>query len=379
MEKKQSEKLILVLSDTHLGAGQYIFGQKNILEDFFHDEELIAFFQYYSQDQYYDQKIEVILNGDFIDFATVPFVQYYDDEFWSETASLEKLKIIHQGHVEVFNSIDAFLSTPNKSITYIAGNHDAELILPKVRDKFINLFSYSNRSKINIFWEELTYNPNTGIYLQHGHQYEKAHLFDPKESILESQDGEKYFLPPWGTYYCHFVINKFKKERHYINQVTPVRSLLINGLIFDTFLTLRFILANIYYFAMFRFWSLYLSRFNLRKIIKDIREELVLFENYENLARKFFKKVDDAKILVNGHTHFPGYRLYNDGTVYLNSGTWTKIISLNHSHKNGYSLTYVSIDLEKTDYDIKDFQRYVSYDLLEWKGHSRFPFRSYNP
>ncbi len=379
MNFEDPKKLILILSDTHLGAGQYIFGQKNILEDFFHDEELIAFFQFYSNNEYEKKEIEVILNGDFIDFATVPFIQYFDDDFWSETATIEKLKLIHKGHKEVFDAMEDFLNTPNKKISYLIGNHDAELILPKVRDKFLSFFSFGNRSKINILWEDQTYSPEKGIFVQHGHQYEKAHNFNPEESILTDKNGERYFLPPWGTYYCHFVVNKFKKERHYINQVTPIRSLLINGLIFDTFLTLRFMLANVYYFAMFRFWSLYLSRFNLKKIFKDIREELVLFENYEQLTRKFFQATPEAKVLINGHTHIPGFRLYNDGTAYINSGTWTKIISLDHSQKNGYPMTYVLIELNSSDYELKDFQRNVSYDLLEWKGDSRFPYRSYNP
>ncbi len=378
MNFEKPKKLVLVISDTHLGAGQYIFGQKNILEDFYHDDELIAFFEYYSKGKFKDQEIDLVINGDFIDFATVPYVQYFDDDFWSETATIEKLKLIYKGHPRVFDAMDEFLNAPNKKITYIIGNHDAELILPKVREKFLHFFSESNRSKINIFWEETTYEAAKGVYIQHGHQYEKAHLFDPAQSIVEGKDGEKYFLPPWGTYYCHFVLNKFKAERHYINQVTPIRNFLINGLIFDTFFTLRFMFANVYYFAMFRFWSLYLSKFNLRKIWKDISEELVLFENYEVLTRKFFEENNQGRILVNGHTHFPGYRFYNDGTAYINSGTWTKTISLNYATKTGYPLTYVIIEVNELEYELSDFQRYVSFDLLEWKGHSKNPYRSFN-
>jgi len=378
MNFEKPKKLLLVISDTHLGAGQYIFGQKNILEDFYHDDELVAFFEYYSKDKYESQEIELIINGDFIDFATVPYVHYFDDDFWSETATIEKLKLIYQGHPRVFDAMEEFLCAPNKTITFIIGNHDAELILPKVREKFLSFFSESNRSKIDIFWEETTYEAAKGIYIQHGHQYEKAHLFNPSESIVEGKDGERYFLPPWGTYYCHFVLNKFKAERHYINQITPIRNFLINGLIFDTFFTLRFMFANVYYFAMFRFWSLYLSKFNLRKIWKDISEELVLFENYEVLTRKFFAGNEKAKILVNGHTHFAGYRFYNDGTAYINSGTWTKTISLDYATKTGYPLTYVMIELNELEYEFSDFQRYVSFDLLEWKGHSQNPYRSFN-
>ena len=33
----------------------------------------------------------------------------------------------------------------------------------------------------------------------------------------EAEDGSKYFIPPWGSYYVTRVINKFKEERDHIN------------------------------------------------------------------------------------------------------------------------------------------------------------------
>ena len=100
-------------------------GQVNNLEDFNFDQELVQFFQYYSSGDYKGQEVEVIINGDFIDFLAVPYVSYFDDKFWSAKASVEKLKIVIDAHLEVFNEMKRFIGQENKKITYIIGNHDA--------------------------------------------------------------------------------------------------------------------------------------------------------------------------------------------------------------------------------------------------------------
>ncbi len=369
-----AEKIIVVISDIHLGAGQYLFGKKNLLEDFFHDTELINFFRYFKS---CNQKVEIIINGDFLDFLAVPYVNFFDDEYWSEAASVEKLKLIYNGHKEVFEAMSDFLG-PDKKITYIIGNHDAELVLPAVRRKLLSFFDPIVRDHLKLVYDEDTYQPAPGVFLQHGHQYERAHIFDPQNTTIKAQDGQEYLIPAWGSYYCYRVLNKYKPEREYINQIMPIKQYLIHGLIFDTFFTLRFMLANVYYFNMIRFWNLYLSKFKLDVILRDIKEELVLFQNYEKLTRKFFHGKEEAKILLTGHTHFARYRAYHDGTTFINTGTWTRLINLDFSYNiSGHNLTFALIELEKEDYTLKEFHRKVRSRLLEWSGHSNLPYKEF--
>jgi len=373
------EKIILSISDTHLGAGEYILGKKNVYEDFFHDQHLVDFFEYHCSDDFSGQEVEIVINGDFLDFVSVPYVQFFDNEFWSEEASVEKLKLIHKGHIDVFKAMEKFIEQEDKKITYVIGNHDAELILPNVREQLLSFFSKPLRSRFQIHWTNDPYNPAPGIYFQHGHQYEKAHQFDESYSIVTSKKNKRYFLPPWGTYYCHHVLNKYKPERNHVNQIVPIRNYLIHGLIFDTLFTARFIFSNIYYFAVMRFWSLYLSKLKFKKIFKDIREELVLFENYEKVTRKFFQSFDQARILLTGHTHTPTYRLYQDGTVFINSGTWTKVINMdNTSSARDINLAFAKVEILNKNYVLKDFHRNVRSDLLEWSGTSKLPYKVFN-
>src|SRR3989339_1144506 len=171
LQKDKFKKTILVISDLHLGAGAFFDGKRNPLEDFYHDKELVDFLDFYSDGEYQNREIELIINGDFLDFLAVPYVRYFDDEYWSEEASLEKLKLMVAGHQEVFHALGLFLSNKKRKIIYIIGNHDAELILDQVKASFLCLFAETVRDNIKIIANDNgDYNPEIGLFVIHGHE-----------------------------------------------------------------------------------------------------------------------------------------------------------------------------------------------------------------
>ena len=376
--KDNIEKLILVISDLHLGAGKMYKGKRNLLEDFHYDNELIDFLTYFSTGHYAEIKVELVINGDFLDFLAVPYVEFYDDEFWSEKAALEKLRMIMSAHQGVLRAMRRFLQSQGKTIVYIIGNHDAEFVFDSLKEEFCNYFG-EDKDKITMSNDITTYVPAKGVCIQHGHQYERAHEFDPKNSIIETLSGEKYFIPPWGSYYVTNVINKYKQERSYINEVRPIKQFLIHGIIFDTFFTLRFMLSNFYYFIMVRFWHFYMQKKSLSEVFEDIFRELELFQDYESLTRHFFEKNTYAKVLIVGHTHAPTLRLYSDGTTFINTGTWTRMINLDLGQWNqGSLLTFAKVVVRKAEYDIEEFDQNVEVDLKHWMGINNLPYSEYH-
>ncbi|MFY7993593.1 MAG: metallophosphoesterase [Bacteriovoracaceae bacterium] len=376
--KNNVKKVILVISDLHLSAGKMIKGRRNLLEDFHFDNELIDFLNYYSSGDYADVSVELVIDGDFLDFLAVPYVEFFDDEFWSEKAAMAKLKMIMAAHKGVLHAMKNFLSQPNKKIVYIIGNHDAEFVFDSLKEEFLNFFG-NYRDRITLSNDIVTYSPAKGISIQHGHQYERAHQFDQINSIVETVNGEKYFVPPWGSYYVTNVINKYKQERSFINEVRPIKHFLIHGIIFDTFFTIRFLLSNIYYFIMVRFWHYYILKKNLRQVIQDLVRELELFQDYETLTRQFFDKNPESKVLIVGHTHNPTLRLYTDGTIFINTGTWTKMVNLDLGQwNNGNALTYAKIYIKADDYTLEQFDEVVEVDLKHWQGIKSLPYGEYH-
>jgi UDP-2,3-diacylglucosamine pyrophosphatase LpxH len=377
-QKNNVQKVVLVISDLHLSAGKMIKGKRNLLEDFHYDNELIDFLAYYSSGDYHDVEVELVINGDFLDFLAVPYVEFYDDEFWSETAALAKLRMIMGAHLGVLEALKRFVTKPRKRIVYIIGNHDAELVFDSLKEEFLNFFGEA-RSNIVLSNAITTHVPVKGVCIQHGHQYERAHKFDQENAVVETLNGEKYFIPPWGSYYVTNVINKYKQERSFINAVRPIKHFIIHGILFDTFFTVRFILSNFYYFVMVRFWHFYMIKRSLRQVFEDLFRELELFQDYETLTRQVFDQHSASRVLIVGHTHNPALRIFNDGTMFINTGTWTRMVNLDLGQwNNGNVLTYAKIVVNQLDYAIEDFDKHVEVDLKHWLGINTFPYSEYH-
>ncbi len=373
LQRNKANKTIIVISDLHLGAGAYIHGKRNFLEDFHHDKELVEFLDFYSSGEYSNREVELIINGDFLDFLAVPFVSFFDDEFWSEDASLKKLELIKDAHPEVFSALSKFIEIKNKSIVYIIGNHDGELVLEKVREGFISYFDEKVRERVRFHLTD-TYIPVEGVVIKHGHQYEMAHDFEIDRSVIKSGSGKSYFIPPWGSYYVMRVVNKYKEERDYINQIRPIKHFLISGLIFDTLFTLRFIFANVYYFVMVRFLEIYQNKVNIKEFLKRVKRELQLFKNYETLTRSFFYD-NDVKALIVGHTHEATYKTYADGSIFVNTGTWMKNVNLDFSkNQSAINLTYAQIDIYPEKKKPEHKFEHIDVTLQSWKGSRSLPY-----
>ena len=376
-EKKKIGKTVLVISDLHLGAGTVVGGKRNCLEDFHYDREFMGFIEYYSSNEYAKREVELIINGDFFDLLAVPFVNFFDDEYWSEEASLEKLKIIIKAHQEVMDSLGQFLSKGQKTITYIIGNHDAEFVHPSLRKYLLEQFKEEDRDKFKIILESTEYTPVEGVLLQHGHESEMAHQFYADECLVKDDQGSVYFLPPWGSYYVTRVINKFKEEREYINIVRPIRKAIINGLIYDSLYMVRFLLANAFYFIMVRFISIFKERQSIRDVLSKTINELHVFFDVEDLCGSVFEKRPDIGCLIVGHTHEPLIKTFGD-RIYMNTGTWVDMHCLDLGRsRNGPHLTYAQIDVQKDRENSKNPTDGLHMALNSWQGNSSIPYREF--
>jgi UDP-2,3-diacylglucosamine pyrophosphatase LpxH len=371
LKKSKIKKTVLVISDIHLGAGATVNGSRNTLEDFHFDKELVDFLEYYSTGDYASREVELVINGDFFDLLAVPYVHFFDDEFWSEKAALAKLNMILDAHQEVMEALVAFTNVKRKSVVYIIGNHDAELIFEALRNRVSDFFGHKDRFRFHMN-PSGEYIPLKGVTIKHGHEYEIAHHFDLEHSIVEDEDGQKFFIPPWGSYYVTRVINKFKQERDYINAVRPIKKFMINGLIYDTFFTVRFGFANIFYFIMVRFIYIFKSKSSVKEVFKYMLNELKLFEDYETLTRSHFEKQPESKVLIVGHTHEPIHRTYPDGTTFINTGTWTYMHHLDFGKSSHDAiLSFAQIDEED---EAGDDSHGFTTVLNRWKGRNRLPF-----
>jgi UDP-2,3-diacylglucosamine pyrophosphatase LpxH len=370
-----SEHYKVVISDCHLSAGRYFEGKFNPHEDFFFDQEMVEFFEYFSsggfgQGPHGPVPVELVLNGDYLDFLNVPYLGEFEEGITEEIA-LEKLESIINGHPKVMKGLRDFASKPNKKITYLIGNHDAELMFEKVRERIIRLWdpegNYPSK-KVQIIHDTDRIRYDEGLEIRHGNQFEASNQLDFERPFLKLPNGKKLLNIPWGSIYVLKIINRLKWERASIDKIRPIKVFAIAGMVFDPVFTFRYLFLSLFYFFKTRIFNQVESRFQFKKTIRMISQEGSFFQDLEREARLVLNESPEIHTVVFGHTHLPMHRVYESGRQYLNSGTWTKMVYLDwRSLGEPVRKTFVLIHLKNGE---------IKAELNQWVGQ-KMPFHAY--
>ena len=370
------EKFKIVISDCHLSAGRFFEGQLNAHEDFQFDDEMCDLFDFFSTGIYGDGpngpvEVELFINGDYLDFLNVPFEGEFEDAI-TEELSLYKLEAIFAGHPKVMAALRRFASQPHKTITYLIGNHDAELFFPKVQERIIREWDPkgqfpSEKVKLITHTDRVRY--EGGVEIHHGNQFEAVHTLDFEKPILNNSFLEKPILNmPWGSLYVLKIINRMKGEREFIDKVRPAKVFVFFGLILDPWFTIRFVILSILYFLQTRFIYSPRRKASLRVTAEIIKQETDFLLDLEKQARRLLDQEPEIQTVIFGHTHKPMNKIYPDGKQYINTGTWTKMINLDwRSIGQQFCLTFAFIRIEGEK---------SQCELRQWMGehspHKRF-------
>lgn len=369
-------KIKIVLSDLHLGGGLYkADGNKNPTENFYFDRELVELLRFFSSGKYGPEaQVELILNGDILDFLSIIY-KNIQMTVVTEKIALYKLDKIMKAHPKVIQAFKDFLEVPNHTITYQIGNHDADFFFPKVREAFIKaVTNEENYRSIEFIHSVDHYDIEGNIRLVHGQQFESMHRFDFEKPLLKDKKGRDILNLPWGSLYVMNVINqKFKKERDYVDKVNPIFLMLIYGFITDLRFIVRFISYTTYYYIKTK---LYYWRYrekakqSMENFMGYFNNEFHLMDDGEASGRQILKENPHLYAVIMGHTHRPKQVSYPSNQMFINSGSWMKMVFFDLEHF-GKSLRLPFVLIE---YEAGEERPRVS--LFEWKG-VQSPFRHF--
>jgi UDP-2,3-diacylglucosamine pyrophosphatase LpxH len=241
-------KAIVIISDLHVGAKP--------LDDF--DEEIETHLINFLGEQASRQRtVELVINGDFLDFAQAPPWSGSELESvsplgiplcFTQKQSLAKLEAIVEEHIGVFTALGEFLSSKSENTLVInPGNHDVDFFWPKVREVFVDKVCGDNqRIKGQIHFNlEQVYSPDhfPNIWIEHGNQYDPANWFyiDEYDSfdgactgknlhwstqnppILEDKHkpSEKRLYECLGTRFLIKYLNKLDADYPFVDNIKP--------------------------------------------------------------------------------------------------------------------------------------------------------------
>ncbi len=369
------EKYKIVISDCHLSAGRYYQGRFNPHEDFFFDQEMIDFFEHFSTGIYGEGtqgavNVELFINGDFLDFLNVPYLGEFEEGITEEIA-LAKCDAIFEGHPRVMAALKKFASKPNKKITYLVGNHDAELFYEKVREKITRHWDPEDQypsEKVQVLANVDRVRYAEGLEIRHGNQFEATNQLDFQNPVIKLNNGISVLNIPWGSIYVLKIINRMKWQRSNLDKVRPIKVFAFFGLIFDPIFTLKFVLLSTFYFFKTRIFSRSQNLFGFRNTLKILSQEGSFFLDLENEARQTLEADPTIHTIVFGHTHLPMHRVYANGRQYLNSGTWTRMVYLDWRFiGEPFRKTFILIHLKNGE---------IKAELNQWSGQ-KAPYAPY--
>lgn len=364
------KKIKLVVSDLHLSSGKTLAnGTTNPLEEFFFDTKFKEFLHYYTTSEYKDYEVELIINGDFLNFIQMDYKGHYLTVI-TEQISVEKLKIIAAGHKEFFDALREFASDPKHSITYVVGNHDQAMLWKRTRETLNEILNTEVNYKNIVYFFD-------GVHIEHGHMYETANRINPKKFFLKKNLPEPILNLPFGSHFFIDCVMKVKLENPHVDKIRPFSSSIRWGLFFDFWFSIKTILFLLRYFIVAivkpdprRGWS-------AKQLIKILFEGAV-FPDLSYAAKKILND-DRIHTVVFGHSHVYQYRQWGK-KEYFNTGTWTDVTSLEMASLGKITkLTYVLIDYMEVSetFTNEEGEEEAKLDyrprgrLKEWRGYHR--------
>jgi len=345
-------KVKLVISDFHIGRGRWLEdGSLNPLEQFIYDEKFIEFLDYYSSGDYRRADVELIINGDFLNTIQVDYDERLPDAL-TEAGSLEKVRLIVEGHPEIFDALRRFAHTPHHSITYIFGNHEPALLWKSVQQYLEEVLE----TKIRFPGFSYIFD---GIYVEHGQQYHAINRFDPNRLFLSKGLKEPIINLPWGSFFVIKYLNQLKLKRPHIDRVQPFGRYLFLSLVFDPWFAVPSIIKLIFFFFR-QHLDWHPERKNPILTSLSILRDLSLNPPLERYARQILSR-GHYHTVIFGHNHQPAYRKLGKNQLYVNTGTWNDLIHLDLANLGRQRrMTYAYIEYNR--------QGVPQTRLKIWKG-----------
>ena len=164
---------------------------------------------------------------------------------------------------------------------------------------------------------------------------------------------------PWGTLFTIQFLIKIKNRRPALDKVRPFKMLLWWSLFHDTFLTLSSLFKLAVYFISTRFSKNRYRQSSLKMTLKILKEASV-FPDLSDAARQILRS-PEFHTVVFGHSHVYKVLPIAENKQYINTGTWTDIISMDiDSFARKNRLTYVRVEYDNDQ---------ATALLRHWIGH----------
>ncbi|QKS28189.1 MAG: metallophosphoesterase [Candidatus Accumulibacter similis] len=222
---------VFVISDLHIGGEFSDDPAQRGFRIMSRPERLAGFIEELA-DRAHECPIELVINGDFIDFLAEchegkqPWVPFVEDA--NEATATFRRVAYRDRDSAVFDALGNFLAKGH-ALVVLLGNHDVELALPGVRVAFEERLAQQTSSRIRFIYDGEAYRVGDAL-IEHGNRYDPFNVVDHDRlrrlRSLQSRgqcsaNSELQFVAPAGSRLVAKVINPIKSLYSFIDLLKP--------------------------------------------------------------------------------------------------------------------------------------------------------------
>jgi UDP-2,3-diacylglucosamine pyrophosphatase LpxH len=209
----------IIISDLHVG-------QNDEFDIFAGPGKSELFAAFIDHVRGHDTPIELIINGDFVDFLQL---RPWND--LSRATALTKINSIVTGSSRFFDDLGKVLKKPENKIVILPGNHDVELAYPEVgkvlrnailksapgADDQIQLFDSSQARRTT----HIAVINGVTVRIEHGNEGDPWNSLNYLSLFTDAETGTSDFSYPPGTELVYETMNDFKEIFRFVDLLKP--------------------------------------------------------------------------------------------------------------------------------------------------------------
>lgn len=296
-----TDRVIFVLSDIEMGPG-------GLADDFPHDDFLAEIIDGYGADLDRDLRVELVLNGDILDFLRTPAGDGFPAHITAELAC-EKLERIAAAHGPFFAALRRFLSSGDRMVTFIVGNHDPEILFPEVQVRLAQLCGVPERVHFPGFCVDIG-----PVHIEHGSQQDPMFQMAPDRPFVGTPERPILNLS-WGALALLDIWVMLKQDLFALDRIKPRERL------FELLPDAKSLMLK----RSWRYWSRDFWRDFTRDPLKHVTWTMIKEVSYRFLTANADIVIQDryrealetspSELFIVGHEHHASRNVFGDKTL----------------------------------------------------------------
>lgn len=227
----------VIVSDLHLGPGVTDPRFAGI-EDFYADA---AWVELLAREGAHGP-IDLVIDGDFIEFWQIasalgalprpedPQQPPSGPVLGADQAfAVQAIELVIAAHPDVFRALGRLLETGDHRVVIVPGNHDADLLWPKVQLAIARAVRPRDPARL-VFVDAAAYQ-HAGVYIAHGHDHDAANRFaTPHAPFGRDRDGRCRLQTSWGEVFVDLFYTETERQIPFIDNLYPEKAGVLWGL-----------------------------------------------------------------------------------------------------------------------------------------------------